>query len=629
MIEPLKELRFEFDVFVHAGWKFFACVTLTITDPHKSSFQTNVLDDPSFPDLILNTLRLNHKAVRRKTIATIANIVVEYPSMSELFMTAHLVRPMTVVKPVHDAAVIEKITQTSIGLLSCLQSAPHAYEIVKPAFVTSFLVLYVSGIDSLKETLVSILASLMRISSDDVHFLLHICDPAPPYASDKIPYGCAETFPTVGKTLAQSLEELVDSESHFSIYSVRDFIVPFSSLYLMSTILNFVSTLPNDSPLRYSLVLFLRHFGTHHTILTHFELITDDSKRSLFLSLNFRRLLINLTQFLSDEDTSSVIQGIQSYHGGFNRDYSDFLQNYVHEEVKTLLPDSLRPSPLRIKAVRPFLRTLTKTVSYHFHRGHTDMWFVYEPRYLNEAFNDLIVDFAEQEKPSTISKIRLNCFPNTMLLSWRYEPKLLSFMLRCESPKDLEFCFSMLSKHSRRFGFSTIRLGEFQSLIEIGTHLIRSRESSKVPKTILRSLMHCVYWDCFDMSTLLPTLLPLVAEILELFKKRGKGTVLSSFLEHVALVGISQLEKDTLDEDRIRFATSTYLRLSFAIPTLRGLQCIMDRFAFCLAGRDSQRPNARRVLISRILVEEGCEDLFASTSLKTKSPLHFTAVMNH
>ncbi|KAK2961188.1 hypothetical protein BLNAU_3956 [Blattamonas nauphoetae] len=359
------------------------------------------------------------------------------------------------------------------------------------------------------------------------------------------------------------------------------------------------------------------------------EIVTPAFVTSILVVYVFRRLLINLTQFLSDEDTSFVLQCIQSFYGGFEVEDDNFLQNRALEDVKTLLPDSPRPSPLRIKATRSYLLTLSKTVSYFFNYAHINEWRVYEPRYLNAALYHLIDDFTKQEKPSFVSKIRLNCFPNTVPLYFGGDSTLFYFMLQCESPKDLVFCFSLLSKHLTEPRIWKIRFDDFQNLVQISTHLIRSRESSKVHKTILRSLMHCVGWKHLDMSALLPTLLPLVTEILDLFKKRGKGTVLSSFLEHVALVGISQLEKDTLDEDRIRFATFTYLRISFAIPTLRGLQRIMDRFSSTLMMMTFCRQNARQILISRILIEEGCEDLFASTSLKTKSPLHFTAVMNH
>ncbi|KAK2953619.1 hypothetical protein BLNAU_11483 [Blattamonas nauphoetae] len=91
MIEALKELRFEFDVFVHAGWSFFVGVTFEITKPHKSLFQTIILDDPSFPDLILNTLKLTHQDIGTNSLITVSNIVHSFPSMKDNFISVDLV----------------------------------------------------------------------------------------------------------------------------------------------------------------------------------------------------------------------------------------------------------------------------------------------------------------------------------------------------------------------------------------------------------------------------------------------------------------------------------------------------------------------------------------------------------
>ncbi|KAK2953662.1 hypothetical protein BLNAU_11383 [Blattamonas nauphoetae] len=67
---------------------------LNLTDPHKSSFQSIVLDDPSFPDLILNSLKLNHKEVTRYTIKAITNIVLKFEWMRERFRTTQFVGRM-------------------------------------------------------------------------------------------------------------------------------------------------------------------------------------------------------------------------------------------------------------------------------------------------------------------------------------------------------------------------------------------------------------------------------------------------------------------------------------------------------------------------------------------------------
>ncbi|KAK2961127.1 hypothetical protein BLNAU_3895 [Blattamonas nauphoetae] len=91
----LKHIRDECEIFVKNGWIFFACLTFNIAEPHKSYFQTIVLDDPSFPDLILNSFKLNHKVIREAILRAIENIVAMFPSMREQFMNANLVVRIT------------------------------------------------------------------------------------------------------------------------------------------------------------------------------------------------------------------------------------------------------------------------------------------------------------------------------------------------------------------------------------------------------------------------------------------------------------------------------------------------------------------------------------------------------
>ncbi|KAK2961097.1 hypothetical protein BLNAU_3865 [Blattamonas nauphoetae] len=90
-VDSLKRLRDACEEFVNDGWRFFERMAFQRTEPHKTSFQRIILDDPSFPDLILNSLKLNHKDIRQNTLHTITHIVVNFPSMKERFMTASLV----------------------------------------------------------------------------------------------------------------------------------------------------------------------------------------------------------------------------------------------------------------------------------------------------------------------------------------------------------------------------------------------------------------------------------------------------------------------------------------------------------------------------------------------------------
>ncbi|KAK2949236.1 hypothetical protein BLNAU_15839 [Blattamonas nauphoetae] len=94
MIESLNHLRDECEEFLSNGWHFFVNLTYNIAEPHKSSFETIVLDDPSFPDLILNSLRLNSQGIRENTIISLTNIVVLFERMTAKFMTVNLVSRM-------------------------------------------------------------------------------------------------------------------------------------------------------------------------------------------------------------------------------------------------------------------------------------------------------------------------------------------------------------------------------------------------------------------------------------------------------------------------------------------------------------------------------------------------------
>ncbi|KAK2961105.1 hypothetical protein BLNAU_3873 [Blattamonas nauphoetae] len=94
MIDSLTLLCDDYKKFVSRSWDFFVGLTYKIAEPHKSTFQTVIIDDPSFPDLILNCLKLIHTEIRQHTIAAIHNIVIVYPSMKEQFMKVNLVGRM-------------------------------------------------------------------------------------------------------------------------------------------------------------------------------------------------------------------------------------------------------------------------------------------------------------------------------------------------------------------------------------------------------------------------------------------------------------------------------------------------------------------------------------------------------
>ncbi|KAK2943052.1 hypothetical protein BLNAU_22026 [Blattamonas nauphoetae] len=110
MNDYLNRLRNHCENFVTNGWAFFIDSALTISDHHKSSFRTIILDDPSFADLILNSLKLNHCLVRWNTIATVTNVVIIHPWMKGRFMTANLVGRMFEVVDYHSFLLSEPNT---------------------------------------------------------------------------------------------------------------------------------------------------------------------------------------------------------------------------------------------------------------------------------------------------------------------------------------------------------------------------------------------------------------------------------------------------------------------------------------------------------------------------------------
>ncbi|KAK2955037.1 hypothetical protein BLNAU_9968 [Blattamonas nauphoetae] len=103
-------------------------MTYSPQDPHKSSIQTIVLDDPSFPDLILNSLKLPHQEIRENIILAIANIVILFPSMKKQFMTANLVRRMfeTVVFASHPLSESQTLLQLTRFIANMIE--PIGYD---------------------------------------------------------------------------------------------------------------------------------------------------------------------------------------------------------------------------------------------------------------------------------------------------------------------------------------------------------------------------------------------------------------------------------------------------------------------------------------------------------------------
>ncbi|KAK2944686.1 hypothetical protein BLNAU_20379 [Blattamonas nauphoetae] len=459
--------------------------------------------------------------------------------------------------PTDRNAVIANLSQASTQLLSDIKSTERRYLTISPTIVGSLVALLASDVDSVKETLLSILATLMGITPEYVNFLLHNCDPTPPCWADQTLLKEFRRLPSIQNNLAQSIERL-----------------------LMS--------IPYESPLRASLLLFLPQYARRTTIIEHLHLY-NNSKYQIFLTTSLRRILLRLTQFLSDKDTSSILQIILSQYRGSMDSENNVLRNSVQEEVELLLPDQSRPSHLRIEAIRSYLLTLSIRNFDRFF--HNEFWAC---RYGQRNF-----------------------VSDTFIV-----------IPRCESPKNCDFCFWLLSKQESRNTERPLEPCLFAGVVKKATHLIHHRLSIEGHKQVFTTLQNFVYWDQLELSSMFPALLPLLSETAVVISRRRKTTHHAAFLEHVAVCGIHKLDTPDLNEPQRRSITSTLTRIGLNFPTVEGTDRIIHSFS-TLFGRPISSPmNGIQDLTVRIMVEEGCEDLFASAPLEFHSPLRFRAVMN-
>ncbi|KAK2960263.1 hypothetical protein BLNAU_4816 [Blattamonas nauphoetae] len=525
------------------------------------------------------------------------------------------------------------IAHASAQLFSDEQSTPQPSLFVSPAFVTSILALLASDIDSLKETLVSILASIMGITPENVNCLLHNCDPTPPCLFDKMILDRCKTIPTTHKSLAESLEKLMMSESfRDSLRPYTTYVLPFSSLFFISTVLNCVSILPKELPLRASLLLFLQQNVSHQTILEHISLY-NNSEYQVFLSTSFRRNLLRLTQFMSDEDTSSILQMILSHNEGLNDSKHECKHNSIKEEMEILLPDPSRPSQLRIESIRSYLQNLSDL---HFSvTSNCDLRYSWRSHFLKtrhqfvkDAFLDLVSDFVQEENPRPILALRLRSFPTNIQLPVDLAWKMFKAIPRCKSLKSLDFCFWLLSKQDFCNKKRHLEPHLFVGVVEKATHLIRNHHSIKLHKQVIKILQMCVEGSQLELSSMFHVLLPLLSEILVVISKRRRVNHHTEFLHDVVDSGIHKLDTPDLSEPQCRFITSSLIQLGLTFPTVRGTNRIMSSFANEMNRGICPWKKRLKDLIVRIMVEEGCEDLFASAPLKFHSKLRFRAVMN-
>ncbi|KAK2946771.1 hypothetical protein BLNAU_18301 [Blattamonas nauphoetae] len=172
----LKHLKNEYYRFQDNVWRFFVNVTFCLTDPHKSSFQTIILDDPSFPDLILNTLKLTHNYLTWHTIIAITNIVILFPWMREKFMTVNLVGRMFetvnfLSLPLSESNTLFQLTRFIVNMLTPIGDDDGAQ-------FEQYPLIRVSVFDPAKEFITVIFHNSDKLLLDEqeqTHFESHLC----------------------------------------------------------------------------------------------------------------------------------------------------------------------------------------------------------------------------------------------------------------------------------------------------------------------------------------------------------------------------------------------------------------------------------------------------------------------
>ncbi|KAK2959486.1 hypothetical protein BLNAU_5535 [Blattamonas nauphoetae] len=101
------------------------------------------------------------------------------------------------------------------------------------------------------------------------------------------------------------------------------------------------------------------------------------------------------------------------------------------------------------------------------------------------------------------------------------------------------------------------------------------------------------------------------------------------FLEHVAVKGIDKLRAIHLSVSQRRSSTSILVQIGLNVPTTNVIGRIMSTFANLMRWWMSSPWKEIKELMCRVLVEEGCEDLYASAAFDTHASLRFRAEMNH
>ncbi|KAK2946642.1 hypothetical protein BLNAU_18394 [Blattamonas nauphoetae] len=514
-------------------------------------------------------------------------------------------------QPRFDETSVATICQTSIELLSCLKSLPRDDSVATPEFVTSLLTLIISGVDSLKETAIEILATIMSIPPETVNDILTKCDPSPPCSPDEDISKLYPLLPTVEPTLAESVASLIEySGDMFTPEFFSSTMTPFSCLFFMSSALDCITTLPNDSPLRSPLVSFLASFGAHERILQYISLDSGLWFHS-FLSVSFRRVLLNLIPFLPGHLFYS-----------FNKMVNDLCRDLKHaqeryelclniSEVKRRLPESPPPTQTQINKARSYLN------KYNTFERKGKLFFYF------------LTEYVKQEDPTDISLIRVRAFQKKIQIPQHLFQEVVFVILRSEYYEDYEFCFLLLSQQNLTNKFRPLEPRLFVGLVEKGTDLMQERSTVHVQKSVLETFLKWVDWDQLELSFMFPHLLPLVSVTTEMIAKGKRNlAALTPFVEHVVWKGISKLWSAHLSESQRRFFASILVRIGLNMPSVQLIGRFVYFFTVNLARPKSGREREIQNDLGRVMIAEGCEDLFASNSFRVLNRTRLRAEMN-
>ncbi|KAK2948638.1 hypothetical protein BLNAU_16457 [Blattamonas nauphoetae] len=146
-LDSLRKLLIDCEDFVLRGCEFFARKPFMTPTQRKTPYQSIVLDDPSFPDLFINSLKLGNQNIRTRTFMTITEIIDRIRWMREKWSSANLVG--RVFETVNFVSHPRSETQTHLNLTRFISTMmnPIQAEMFEEAFVEDYALIRVSVLE--------------------------------------------------------------------------------------------------------------------------------------------------------------------------------------------------------------------------------------------------------------------------------------------------------------------------------------------------------------------------------------------------------------------------------------------------------------------------------------------------